>query len=386
MVAPSVKIPENLAQSVHQYEFAKRLVENGFEVHLVCRRPQAPPEIDDGIVFHKIMSKEFPLKRPVFTLDTVRFLKNLLKRHKFDLIHDRGYLFGGAGTKVGNKNDIPVILQIDDDWIETEALASRITSTNFYKSRALNWCKKLMTKVDYAFTVSETLRQRVISTWGGDGEKISVVPNGADIDKFKPDREPLGLRQDLGLDEDSKVVTFVGALGPWHGVNYLVEAAPLILKKVPDAHLWLVGGAQEYDSMYLRDLITNLKIKDHVHIIGSRPSEQIPRILVESDVGVAPYPQFDMGFSPLKIFEYMAAGVPIVCSDLPSLREILTDNQTGILVESENIEALAAAITEVLKNPKLSQRLVVNARRAVEERYSWEAVTEKLITLYDKLI
>lgn len=386
MVAPSVKIPENLAQSVHQYEFAKRLVENGFEVHLVCRRPQAPPEIDDGIVFHKIMSKEFPLKRPVFTLDTVRFLKNLLKSHKFDLIHDRGYLFGGAGTKIANKNDIPVILQIDDDWIETEALASRITSTNFYKSRALKWCKKLLTKVDYAFTVSETLRQRVISNWGGAEKKISVIPNGADIEKFRPDREPMGLRQKLGLDEDTKVITFVGALGPWHGVNYLVEAAPLILKKVPDAHLWLVGGAQEYDSMYLKDLISNLKIEDNVHIIGSRPSAEIPRILVESDVGVAPYPEFDMGFSPLKIFEYMAAGVPIVSSDLPSIREILSDNETGILVEPENIEVLAGAITEVLKNPELSQRMVVNARKKVEKSYSWDAVTNKLIELYDKVL
>jgi glycosyltransferase involved in cell wall biosynthesis len=385
MVAPSVKIPENLAQSVHQYEFAKRLVESGIEVHLVCRRPIDPPETDDGVVYHKIMSKEFPLKRPVFTLDTARMLNKIIKTHKFDIIHDRGYLFGGAGTKVGNKHDIPVLLQIDDDWVETEALASRITSTNFYKNRALSWCKKLMGKVDHAFTVSDTLRQTVIKTWGGVSGKISVIPNGADIEKFKPDREPLGLRKELKLDKKAKVVTFVGALGPWHGIQYLIMAAPSIIKKNPEAHIWLVGGAKEYDSMYLQDLISNLKLKNNVHILGSRPSEDIPRILVESDVGVAPYPQFDMGFSPLKIFEYMASGVPIVSSDLPSIREILVDNKTGVLVEPENVDDLAGAIIKLLQDPKLSQKLMTNARKKVEKNYSWAAVTEKLISVYENM-
>jgi glycosyltransferase involved in cell wall biosynthesis len=386
MVAPSVKIPENLAQSVHQHEFAKRLVENGIEVHLVCRRPKDPPEIDDGVVYHKIMSKEFPLKRPVFTLDTVRMLNKIVKSCKFDIIHDRGYLFGGAGTRVGNKNNIPVLLQIDDDWVETEALASRITSTNFYKNRALSWCKRLIGKVDHAFTVSETLRQSVIKTWGGVPEKISVIPNGADTDKFKSDREPLGLRQELKLEKKAKVVTFVGALGPWHGVQFLIMAAPSIIKRVPETHLWLVGGAKEYDTIYLQDLIKNLKLQDKVHILGSRPSEDIPRILVESDVGVAPYPQFDMGFSPLKIFEYMAAGVPIVSSDLPSIREILDNEITGLLVEPENDDELAGAIVKLLQNPQLSQQLSLNARNKVEESYSWAAVTEKLIGLYEELI
>ena len=88
----------------------------------------------------------------------------------------------------------------------------------------------------------------------------------------------------------------------------------------------------------------------------------------------------------MKIFEYMAAGVPIVCSDLPSIREILTDKKTGILVEPENIEALADAIIEVLKDPDQSQALVVNARKKVVKDYSWDAVTNKLIELYDKML
>lgn len=385
MVAPSVKIPENLAQSVHQYEFAKRLVEHGIEVHLVCRRPKDPPKIDDGIVYHKIMSKEFPLKRPVFTLDTARLLNKIAKIHKFDLIHDRGYLFGGAGTKIGNKHNIPVLLQIDDDWVETEALASRITSTNFYKNRALSWCKKLMGKVDHAFTVSDTLRQKVVAAWGGASEKIAVIPNGADTDKFHPRCERLGLRTKLRLKHDAKVVTFVGALGPWHGVQFLVEAAPLIVQNIPKAHIWIVGGAKEYDTDYLHDLIQDPEVKKRLHFLGSRPSDEIPKILVESDVAVAPYPKFDMGFSPLKIFEYMAAGVPIVSSDLPSIREILTDSQTALLVEPENTVKLAEAIFRVLESPTLSNKLSQRARYIVEKSYSWEAVTGKLIGLYEQL-
>ena len=386
MVAPSVKIPEPLAQSIHQYEFAKRLVNQDIELHLVCRRPKNPLPTDDNIIFHKIMSKEFPLKRPVFTLDTYRYLKTILKSHTFDLIHDRGYLFGGAGTRAGNKYKLPVVLQIDDDWVETEALASRFTRTRLYKKSAITWCKKLLSRVDFAFTVSETLKQKVIETWGGDPDNIIVIPNGADTEKFRPNRESLGLRQQLNLGKDAKVVTFVGALGPWHGVQFLIESAPLIIQELPNAHLWIVGGAKEYDSSYLHKLIKTPKVKNQVHFIGSRPPEDIPQILVESDVAVAPYPKRDLGFSPLKIFEYMASGCPIVTSNLPSIREILTNNETALLVEPENVRALTEAILKILQTPKMAKRLSSNAHKKVVESYSWDVVTNKLIELYVQIL
>jgi glycosyltransferase involved in cell wall biosynthesis len=92
-----------------------------------------------------------------------------------------------------------------------------------------------------------------------------------------------------------------------------------------------------------------------------------------------------MGFSPLKIFEYMAAGVPIVSSDLPSIREILVDKKTGLLVEPENVEKLARAIIKLIQDRKLSNQLSSNGRKKVEENYSWAAVTRKLIGLYEEL-
>ncbi|MCK4455234.1 MAG: glycosyltransferase, partial [Thermoplasmata archaeon] len=115
MVAPSVKIPEPLAQSVHQFEFAKNLVEMGIEVHLICRRDENSPSQETGITYHRVFSKDVPLSRLFFTRNAKSKVKTLLREHEFDIVHDRGYLFGGSGIAIARKAGIPTVLQIDDD-------------------------------------------------------------------------------------------------------------------------------------------------------------------------------------------------------------------------------------------------------------------------------
>ncbi len=99
MAAPAIMIPESIAQSVHQQQFAKNLVEMGHDLHIVCRRPPGMEDVEGGVTYHRVMSEDFPLKRIVFTLDAVRQMRRLLDREDFDVIHDRGYLFGQLGPR-----------------------------------------------------------------------------------------------------------------------------------------------------------------------------------------------------------------------------------------------------------------------------------------------
>jgi glycosyltransferase involved in cell wall biosynthesis len=387
MVAPSVMIPEPVAQSIHQYEMAVRLVKAGVEVHLICRRPTATKQLNDGIIYHKILSKDFKFKRPFFTMDTIIYLNKLMKKENFDVVHDRGYLFGGMGTIVGKKRNLPVVLQIDDDWIETESLVSKIGNSVFYKSLAKQWCIYLLKRIDKAFTVSESLKHIVVERWGitESQDKISIIPNGADIEKFNPNREPLGIKQELGI-ENSKIVTFIGALGPWHGVNFLISSAPLVKKKMPEVKFLIVGGAKEYDTNYLNSLIEELDVKDTIFMLGRRPHEEIPRILVESDIAVAPYPNKDFGFSPLKIFEYMSSGCPVITSDLKVLHEIIEDGVDGELVKPEDPQELSEAICKLLNDGSYAKKLGLNARKKVKKKFSWDKTTERLINLYEEVL
>ncbi len=384
MAAPAIMIPESIAQSLHQQHFAKNLVEMGHELHILCRRPPGREEKEGGVTYHRVMSEDFPLKRIVFTLDAVRQMRRLADRERFDIIHDRGYLFGAVGTKVALEKGIPSVLQIDDDWVETEAMASKITSTPVYKMSALAWCKSLVKKAKVMFAVSDTLRKLVADRWEADPERISIVPNGVELELFRPDAEPLGVRKELGL-EGRKIVTFVGALGPWHGLENLIRSIPYVLEDVPDAEFLLVGAMKEFGTSHFGDMAKKYGVSEKLHLLGRKPSHDIPRILVESDVAVAPYPARDLGFSPLKLFEYAACGVPIVCSDLMSTREIIEHEKNGLLVPPEDENELAEAITRILISPRLAKRLSVDGLRRVKS-FSWKESTKKLVGVYEKAL
>lgn len=380
MVAPSVKIPEPLAQSVHQFQFARNLVRMGIEVHLICRRDEDRPTHESGIYYHRIFSKELPLKRLIFTRSAKRKVGSLLLDQKFDIVHDRGYLFGGSGISAARKAGIPAILQIDDDWVRTEALVSRIAASRPYQEMALKWCSRTLEKVSLAFTVSESLRRVVIEDWGSDAKKVHVIPNGVDIDLFNPEAKPFGIRDKFNAREDG-IVCFVGALGPWHGIDQLLRAFSVALDKHANLRLVLVGGAREYEIGHLKSQAEGLGIAKRVHFLGRIVHRQIPGVLVESDVAVAPYPEADFGFSPLKIFEYMACGLPVIASDVPSTREIVDKGVNGLLVKPDDMKELADAIVCVLEDPSLAMGLKKEALKAVQN-FSWEKSTEKLVELY----
>ncbi len=384
MAAPAIMIPESIAQSVHQQQFAKNLVDMGHELHIVCRRPPGREDVEGGVTYHRVMSEDFPLKRIVFTLDAVRQIRRLLDREDFDIIHDRGYLFGAVGTKVGLEKRVPTVLQIDDDWVETEAMASRITSTPIYKMSAMSWCKSLMKKSKVMFAVSETLRHLVSERWDAEPERISIVPNGVELEVFRPDAEPLGMRKELGL-EGKKVICFVGAMGPWHGLENLIKSFPYVLEDVPDAELVLVGSMKEFGTSHLAEMAKRYGVSEKLHLLGRKLPHEVPRVLVESDVAVAPYPARDFGFSPLKLFEYMACGVPIVCSDLPSTREIIDHDRNGLLAPPGDSDSLAEAIVRVLVDKTLGRRLSVEGLRRVTS-FSWKESTKKLVGVYQKAL
>ena len=238
-----------------------------------------------------------------------------------------------------------------------------------------------MNDTDKAFTVTETLKRIAVKEWNAEARKISIIPNGVDVEIFNTDVEPFGFKKRFG--KNSPIITFVGALGPWHGIQNLINAIPLILKENADAKFLIVGKAKEYSTTQLKEMVEKLKLGDAVHFLGSVKHEEVPRILIESDIGVAPYSNRDYGFSPLKIFEYMACSLPVVCSDLPSTREIIENGKDGILVKAWKREDFANAILELMCNEQKRKRIGAEGKKKALGNYTWEKSTEKLIRLYN---
>jgi glycosyltransferase involved in cell wall biosynthesis len=162
----------------------------------------------------------------------------------------------------------------------------------------------------------------------------------------------------------------VGTLKPWHGVDTLVRAVATL----GDVHLRVVGDGPEGEG--LRELAQRLGLADRVVFTGAVDPASLPAELARVHVAAAPYPEPDGYFSPLKVFEYLAAGRPVVASRSGQLREVLTHGHDALLVPPGDQGALVAALARLRDDPVERARLAQAARRTAS-RHTWTAVVAR---------
>ena len=231
-----------------------------------------------------------------------------------------------------------------------------------------------------------------LTTRFGTRARLAVVPDGTRITRQHPHPgtvahpgtlAPSGTLAPGPLAPCS--IAYAGHLYPWKGVDVLLEA----IARVPDVRALVVGGhEQEPDLARLRTLAAGLRIGDRVTFTGHVPPSAVASQLARADIVALPNPASAISThstSPLKLFEYMAAGKAIVASRLPSLGEVLTDEVNALLVTPGDPEALAAGISRLVNDPALRARLGGAARDAVAE-YSWDRRAERLEILFNDVL
>lgn len=210
----------------------------------------------------------------------------------------------------------------------------------------------------------------------GEGEKIWVVPNGVDLDKFR-----LMARQEarrlLGLEENRRYLLFVGRLVAVKGLDLLLDAAVLLMRRRNDVELVLVGDGAERGTLEQR--ATTLGVRDRVHFVGARPHEQVALWMNAGDVFCLPSHKEGLG---TVLLEALACGTPVVATAVGGIPEIVADGQVGRLVWSRNPQELAACLSEALEIRWDREQL----RNYVAERFSFEVVTKKLMEMYGSVM
>jgi glycosyltransferase involved in cell wall biosynthesis len=223
-------------------------------------------------------------------------------------------------------------------------------------------------------TISEALRDRYIA-YGLPAEKILVAPDGADLSMFaKPlDRETA--RNKLGYEGNGQYALYVGHLYDDRGILEILGAA----KQMPQVNFVIVGG-HPGDVERWRLRVANSKY-ENVEITGFVENHQVPDYLWMADVLLMPYsttcPTAEW-MSPLKLFEYMAAGRPIIATDLNAIKRVLQHRETGYLVEPDSTDSLLAGLQTVLADNVLQQSLSLNTLREVKG-LSWESRVRTII-------
>jgi glycosyltransferase involved in cell wall biosynthesis len=198
--------------------------------------------------------------------------------------------------------------------------------------------------------------------------------------------EPVDLRTLPGgerIPDDAPVVLFLGGLMAGRGLEELVDATA----RVPDAHLVLLGDGVLADSLRRRAL--DHGIESRVHLLPPVPPDRVVAVAASADVGASttlPSSLNNRYSLPNKLFQYMAAGIPVVASDFPQVRAIVKDATCGVVVDTTRPSEVAEAIRSLLADPDRARRMGADGRRAVERRYNWTTSATALLELYRRVI
>jgi glycosyltransferase involved in cell wall biosynthesis len=357
--------------SIHVQEVVRALTKLGAEVDLFAARIGGEPPADlERRRIHKLPRppKGDLAERERAALAANGDLRAALEREgPFDLLYERYSLWSHAGIEYANERGIPAVLEVNAPLIEEQAEHRGLVD----RTGAERVAERVFGGASEIFAVSEGIAE-YLDRYAETRSRVRVVPNGVNAGRYAHPAEP-------SLPKTGFTVGFVGTLKPWHGLPALVEAFERLHRRYPDSRLLVVGdgperGRLEVD-LHARGLL------EAAHLTGAVAPEEIPPLLAAMDAGVAPYPPAgNFYFSPLKVYEYMVAGLPVVASRVGQLAGLIRDGENGLLYPAGDTAALTDALERLRNDAGLREKLGTSARELVLERHTWEAVARRILS------
>lgn len=323
--------------SVHLRSLSAALAARGNEVIVACRQLEGPNAPPAGVEVRLMPASED---------EHAAWIGELLRESGAAAVLERYSLSSGSAAEAARAARLPFVLEVNAPLVEEAARYRGLEDVQPWRARE----RAVFAAADAVIAVSLGVRDHVVAS-GVAAARVSVVHNGVDVGAFQR-----AAGSQPGRGDQEVVVGFAGSLKPWHGVDLLLRA----FAEVPGRSRLLVAGDGPMRTD-LEALAASLHLTSRVRFTGAVPHAEMPGILAAMDIGVAPYTAQDgFYFSPLKVAEYLAAGLPVVASDQGDLREIVGD--AGLLVPPNDVAALAEALARLCQDPGLRHTLSAAAR------------------------
>jgi len=349
---------------IHVHEISKWQIKSGHSVTIFTLNHNRFPGIEiinnckviRFDIFMKILGNSF----------SFQLIPALYKQYRnYDIIHAHSHLFFSTAlcSVIRLTKKKPLI-------ITCHGLLSASAPKWLNSLYMIMFSKPIFHIADHIICLTE-LEKKTLVNLGIEDTKISVIPNGIDIDLFFPNTK---LREN-----GQKQILWVGRFVPGKCVEDLVDAFFLVHRNHPDTNLVLVG-----DGPLLKDIqqkVASLHLTQNVKFIKQLEHSELPELYNRSHVFVLPSLMEGM---PLTILESMSCGVPVIITEFPHLKELIEGS--GIFVPPKNAEKLAEEITFLVEDEKYSHQLGTHGRGVIEDGYSWQNTAGKTVALYEKLV
>jgi len=364
----SHRIQSRDGQSVHVEELVAALRALGHEVLVVGPRFYETAEFggESGLV--TTIRSRLPrwvgeLAELAYNLPAWWRLRQACQRFQPQLIYERNNLYFLAGTLVSRRTGVPLILEVNAPLADERSRHGGLGLPGL-----AHWLEAFVWRsADRVFAVTGVLKGMIAAT-GVPPERIEVVPNGIDPSRFAS----LPTRPEA---PDPVVLGFVGFVRDWHGLDGVIAA--MAADRSTHLDLLVVGEGPALPA--LRRQAEALGLGDRVRFVGLVAHEAIPNLVASFDIALQP--RVVAYASPLKLFEYMAAGKAIVAPDQPNIREVLVDGETALLFDPNEPDAMWKAIRQLGADAVLRARLGAAARSEIGRRdYTWRGNARRVVS------
>lgn len=365
------------------YDLAQELGKSGNEVHVVTYYEKGTKEIEkDGNVYvHRVHSYDVNSNNFIdwvlhFNFSMVEHcIKLVSQTGEFDIIHAHDWIVAFAARVLKHAYQKPLV--------------STIHATEYGRNYGLhNDMQRYISSIEWWLTYeswrvicnSNYMRQEIKHVFQLPDDKISVIPNGVDIYKFKDVHRNIIFRRNYAADNE-KIVFYVGRLVREKGVHVLIDSIPKIASRYNDVKFVVAGKGPEID--YLRSKAANMGVENRVYFTGYISDADLLKLYKCADISVFPSLYEPFGIVAL---EGMVAETPVVVSNVGGLGDIVEHRVDGMKVSPGNADELADSILELLFNPELVSSIKQNALNKIKDVYNWELITKKTAEIYTEII
>ncbi len=313
----------------------------------------------------------FEFLEMAYNLPAGRQLARSLGEKQYDLLYERYAIFNWAGIRKAKSRGVPFILEVNYT-AQTPLYRHR---SPLLKPLACRVDRYLFQQADGIVVVSTYLRDHLKNIYGVSEEKIIILPNAADPDIFSPRGEEKPV-------EYKTVIGFVGGFYPWHGLDLLCKAmASMDVKKLNVSVVLIGDGPQR---AFINALVEALGLNDSVVFMGSVDHKVLPKYIATFDVAVMPNSN-EYG-SPMKVFEYMAMGIPVVAPALGPLMDGIDHGVEGLLFKPNDSQSLAYTLEQLIQDEPRRKVMGQAGRKRVLSRHNWMANATAVIQLLKEKI
>lgn len=356
------------ANSIHTQRWVNCFAERGWKVDLITWRPVEKSKLHPKVKLHRFFFPPHYIARYMALIEIMRLTRkirpNIIHAHYVNVF---GVLAGLYARLTGFR---PIVMSA---WGPL-----RLRTSKGLQRRLVKYALK---KADVILVHSRLVKQTVIDL-GASPKKVRTFSWGIDLDEFNPQRDSTKVKKELELS-DCPVVISIRSFEPVYNVECLVNAIPLVLKRIPNAKFIIAGaGSLEHK---LKGLAKSLGVFDSVRFAGYVSHEEIPLYLCASDVYVSTSLADGGTCGSVSLCEAMACGLPVVVTDIPANRECIRD-WSGYFVPPKNSKLLAERIMDILKNSEKRKSFGKRNYEFAREMLNQKKSMKKIEKLYESLL